>query len=202
MAMDRVNEARAAVHHARRREAANGGRSADQGAVRLADPGDHRCSECSEAYHRMASAWPTPTTQDGENDAGPSQWSRNSDPLNVAVVKPWSTPLNNSGNGAWGGGEGGPNIQAQVEGLLNPDWVECLQGLPANWSHPERDTSRENPNRWPAPRGAAQHEWEPPRTTNEKHLRRKRIKALGNLCVPQQVLPLFLAIRQLEDSNA
>jgi len=30
-------------------------------------------------------SWPTPTKQDGENNAGPSQWGRNSDPLNVAV---------------------------------------------------------------------------------------------------------------------
>jgi len=31
--------------------------------------------------------WPTPTKQDGENCAGPSQLERNSDPLNVAVLR-------------------------------------------------------------------------------------------------------------------
>lgn len=46
--------------------------------------------------------WPTPTTQDAKNDAGPSQWNRNTLPLNTAVVavrdgKPiskqkWATP--------------------------------------------------------------------------------------------------------------
>ncbi len=30
---------------------------------------------------------PTPTVQDGANNAGPSQWNRNSDPLNVVAVK-------------------------------------------------------------------------------------------------------------------
>ena len=30
---------------------------------------------------------PTPTAQDGANNAGPSQWNRNSDPLNVVAVK-------------------------------------------------------------------------------------------------------------------
>ena len=30
---------------------------------------------------------PTPTAQDGANNAGPSQWNRNSDPLNVIAVK-------------------------------------------------------------------------------------------------------------------
>jgi len=32
-------------------------------------------------------SWPTPTKQDGENCAGPSQFDRNSDPLNVAVLR-------------------------------------------------------------------------------------------------------------------
>jgi hypothetical protein len=30
---------------------------------------------------------PTPTTQDANNNGGPSQWSRNTDPLNVVAVK-------------------------------------------------------------------------------------------------------------------
>jgi hypothetical protein len=40
---------------------------------------------------KMASARPTPTVQDGENDAGPSQFDRNSLPLNTAV-KARATP--------------------------------------------------------------------------------------------------------------
>ena len=34
--------------------------------------------------------WPTPTVQDGKNNAGPSQFDRNSAPLNVAVMFPTS----------------------------------------------------------------------------------------------------------------
>ena len=44
---------------------------------------------------------PTPTAQDGANNAGPSQWNRNSDPLNVVAVKltGGTTPLpSNDGN--------------------------------------------------------------------------------------------------------
>ena len=44
---------------------------------------------------------PTPTAQDGANNAGPSQWNRNSDPLNVVAVKlsGGTTPLPlNDGN--------------------------------------------------------------------------------------------------------
>lgn len=36
---------------------------------------------------------PTPTTQDAANNAGPSQHRRNSDPLNVSVVKMLPTPI-------------------------------------------------------------------------------------------------------------
>jgi hypothetical protein len=44
----------------------------------------------------VARAWPTMTTQDAENDAGPSQFQRNTLPLNAAVQassnvqRPWS----------------------------------------------------------------------------------------------------------------
>jgi hypothetical protein len=64
--------------------------------------------------------------------------------------------------------------------------------------------------RWPAPRlvyiddelkewpiESPQYEWEPLRTTAERHERRKRLKALGNICVPQQVLPIFEIVHHL-----
>jgi DNA (cytosine-5)-methyltransferase 1 len=59
-----------------------------------------------------------------------------------------------------------------------------------------RTPDRMDTLRWPAPRGAAQHGWEPPRVTSEKHERRKRLKALGNICVPWQVYPIFAAIAE------
>ena len=49
--------------------------------------------------------WPTPTTQDASNNGGPSQFSRNSLPLNAAVG-----------------------------GALNPTWVEWLMGYPLGWT--------------------------------------------------------------------
>ena len=49
--------------------------------------------------------WPTPTVQDSQNNAGPSQFRRNSLPLNAAAG-----------------------------GTLNPTWVEWLQGYPLNWT--------------------------------------------------------------------
>ena len=49
--------------------------------------------------------WPTPTVQDSENNGGPSQFNRNSLPLN-----------------------------ASVGGRLNPTWVEWLMGWPLGWT--------------------------------------------------------------------
>ena len=41
-------------------------------------------------------------------------------------------------------------------------------------------------HRWPAGRGEAQHEWEPPRVAKGQPERRQRLKSLGNAVVPQQ----------------
>lgn len=48
--------------------------------------------------------------------------------------------------------------------------------------------------RWPAGRGMEQYEWEAPRLTTRKHLRRERIKALGNSVVPYAVYPFYRAM--------
>lgn len=53
--------------------------------------------------------------------------------------------------------------------------------------------------RWPAKYGEPQYEWEPPRTTSENNNRVKRIKALGNAVVPQQIYPIFQAIVDIEE---
>lgn len=50
---------------------------------------------------------------------------------------------------------------------------------------------------WPAPYGREQHDYEPPRVTNFREFRRKRLKALGNAVVPLQILPLLALIHEL-----
>jgi hypothetical protein len=49
--------------------------------------------------------FPTPTVQDASNNGGPSQYDRNSLPLN-----------------------------ALIGGSLNPTWVEWLMGFPSEWT--------------------------------------------------------------------
>jgi hypothetical protein len=54
---------------------------------------------------KVPSLWPTPTVQDASNNGGPSQYLRNSLPLN-----------------------------AVAGGALNPTWVEWLMGFPLGWT--------------------------------------------------------------------
>jgi len=54
---------------------------------------------------RAVAILPTPTTQDAANNGGPSQYERNSLPLN-----------------------------AVAGGALNPRWVEWVQGFPDDWT--------------------------------------------------------------------
>lgn len=67
----------------------------------IATTGDHstRFAQGGMPLGMAARMWPTPTVQDAKNNAGPSQWKRNSDPLNVAV-KRWPTPRASDGKGA------------------------------------------------------------------------------------------------------
>ena len=82
---------------------------------------------------------PTPTTQDASNDGGPSQFKRNSLPLN-ALVKQWPTPRTSDTNGPGRHGTGGPDLRTAVaeatpvKGQLNPQFVEWLMGFPKDWT--------------------------------------------------------------------
>lgn len=72
--------------------------------------------------------WPTPTKQDGENCAGPSQLERNSDPLNVAVLRGQPCPATGPADRA------NRSTDGSRQGQLNPHWVFCLMGYPPLWA--------------------------------------------------------------------
>jgi len=68
-----------------------------------------------------AQDWATPTVQDSENTAGPSQFGRNSEPLNVQVITAGRPdPASRSTSG-------------KNRGSLNSRWVATLQGFPSDW---------------------------------------------------------------------
>lgn len=110
--------------------------------------------------------WPTPTTQDAKNDGGPSQWERNSDPLNVAV-KRWATPSRADAQGSHGGGQGRSlrtdlwNLKREAErwptpkaedsqsngahpGRTKPDTLTSAVRAKRRWSTPTVQDAREN----------------------------------------------------------
>lgn len=116
-----------------------GGNLTLQGAVGGVNPVD-------AARHGM---WPTPTCQDAQNNGGPSQFERNSLPLNAAVKK-WPTPNARDGAGRstpspehasrrWNEKqtrclEDAVSLNGNPGGMLNPSWVEWLMGFPPGWT--------------------------------------------------------------------
>jgi len=81
---------------------------------------------------------------------------------------------------SWRVGQARPRVGRGVDGLAG--WLDST--------------------RWPALPGEQQHEWEPPRTViGRDRDRAKRLKALGNAVVPQQIAPILHAIVEIERNN-
>lgn len=100
---------------------------------------------CLQTVAALA-GWATPTTQDAANTAGPSQFHRNSHPLNVqAVLAGWDTPTVGDTDKATPRSQQGlprqvhgrtaPSSGVGIErrGVLNPDLPRWLMGFPAEW---------------------------------------------------------------------
>lgn len=146
-------------------------------------------AECVES----ASAWPTPTRQDGENAAGPSQFRRNTLPLNAEVFRELVRNMT-------------PEQVVSIIGdrRLNPRWVENLMGWPLGWTDLACDKVRmpvgsSGEYLFPAGRWMPQRSHEPPRITSvkprspEAKARNAALRMLGNgWCLQQSCAVFFL----------
>ena len=140
--------------------------------------------------------WPTPCSRDWRSGANTDEPR---DQLNEVVAAMWPTPRASGANGIGKHGKGGPNLQTVAGGLLNAAWVEILMGVSIGWTDPNCDNPEPWPG-WPMGRGEYQYEWEPPRTIASKvdPYRPKRLKALGNGCVPHCTRYFGEILREVE----
>jgi hypothetical protein len=94
-----------------------------------------------EAYVKM---WPTPTTRDWKDGSAEACQNVLANGLLGRVVHQWPTPRAQSARGSGPSRVGNKaDLQTQVGGSLNPDWVEWLMGFPIShtqvpgWKNPK-----------------------------------------------------------------
>lgn len=158
--------------------------------------------------------WPTPTVADTfpGNLKSTQQKSGSMHSVNLSQAVNWPTPRAREGNS---GSYGCASIERNADrnyldgivikkeekpGNLNADWVELLMGLPIGWT--DINVAKEDIESWqgwPAAINVEQYAYEPPRVIVGQKNRAKRLKALGNGCVPQQVYLVFAAIMEVEN---
>ena len=95
---------------------------------------DHRSGEAARIdrpqknLNDVVANWPTPTAHDA-NGAAPTEYDRHSP--NLAALANWPTPRASLTGGADSHGQMPAAFRG---GLLNPRWVEWLQGIPIGWT--------------------------------------------------------------------
>ena len=137
--------------------------------------------------------WAIPTGQDAKNTAGPGREKRHGPMLNLQVNK-WPTPTGDDANNVTRASGDFQSLSREVEGSLNPDWVEQhLMSLPEGWTRLEPVPDKAYDEWFDAMRDGTWWDTERglPRVTTGAENRVNRLKMLGNGIVPA-TLALFL----------
>ena len=158
--------------------------------------------------HVMA-AWATPRSRDhkGVDNTRAIRGAHGGDDLPTQTAQ-WSTPNARDDKGQPGrpsSADGSRQMSPPRDvgasgtvGSLDPAWVSCLCGLPPTYLNLtdslEDVTAWVRDPQWPARPGFAQHEFEGPRLGTAIPQRIKKLRALGNIVIPPQALPLLNAI--------
>lgn len=83
-------------------------------------PNGQRAGRSRPSNLREQIMWPTVTAQDSKNNAGPSQFVRNTKPLNVEAICHFRPGRQENGT--------------EFQSVLNPQFVEWLMGWPIGWT--------------------------------------------------------------------
>lgn len=78
--------------------------------------------------------WPTPTTRDHKDGTAIGCKNVPANALLGRTVHLYPTPNASNANGVGEHGDGGKNLQTEVGGQLNPEWVCVLMGFPPGWA--------------------------------------------------------------------
>lgn len=152
---------------------------------------------------RLVKLLPTPTASDAKNATlPPAAENRDNLPgylMRTMYATPQARDYRTGQTERWDDPGRSRNLNDQIGGQLNPDWVEWLMGFPRGWS--DRSAAGGLP---PYTDGRSQWDIEPedlPRLAQGVPDRTARITANGNAVVPQQAYPIFKAIYELSGNS-
>jgi DNA (cytosine-5)-methyltransferase 1 len=152
---------------------------------------------------RLVKLMPTPTQRDYKDSGENMNYEKAAKKGRLAgVVKMFPTPTRRSPSDCPSErNRHTPSLEAQVkmieniQGDLNPDWVELLMAYPKGWTNKDITTDYFHFDKHPG----FDCNWEDgvPRLTTDKKYRVARLKGIGNAIVPKIAELLFRRIKEL-----